>query len=168
MGTYELIQRFLTQKRFAVVGVSRNPDEFSHQLFLALRERGYDVVPVNPKTTAIGMYRSYATVGLIKPRIKYALLLVPNYLTGWVVRTCAQAEVQYVWMHRGSGDGAVNLQAVEYCRQHDIQVIQGFCPYMFLNDTALIHRMHGLAMKMEGKYPTPEPLPFPKRGSNRA
>lgn len=46
----ETIHDFLAQKRIAVVGVSRNEGSFSVALFEELRRRGYEVVPVNPRT----------------------------------------------------------------------------------------------------------------------
>jgi uncharacterized protein len=48
MSSMATIQDFLAQKRIAVVGVSRNPKDFSRGLFRTLRERGYDAVAVNP------------------------------------------------------------------------------------------------------------------------
>jgi predicted CoA-binding protein len=43
---------FLARKRIAVVGVSHNPKDFSRSLLSTLRERGYDVVAVNPGLTS--------------------------------------------------------------------------------------------------------------------
>ena len=45
----ETIEDFLSQKRIAMIGVSRNPKDFSAALFEGLRKRGYEMVPVNPK-----------------------------------------------------------------------------------------------------------------------
>ena len=40
---------FLACQRIAMVGVSREPLDFSRGLFRDLQGRGYDMVPVNPK-----------------------------------------------------------------------------------------------------------------------
>jgi len=48
MTTLQDIQSFLDLKRLAVVGVSRNPTDFTRVLFREFRNRGYDAVPVNP------------------------------------------------------------------------------------------------------------------------
>jgi hypothetical protein len=42
----ERIEDFLSQKRLAVVGVSRQPEDFTLGLFRESCRRGYDVVPV--------------------------------------------------------------------------------------------------------------------------
>jgi predicted CoA-binding protein len=41
-------QAFLTHRRMAVVGVSRDPYDFSRTVVAELTRCGYDVVPVNP------------------------------------------------------------------------------------------------------------------------
>lgn len=42
------INDFLSHRRIALVGVSRNPQDFSRAVFRELATRGYEVVPVNP------------------------------------------------------------------------------------------------------------------------
>ncbi|MCK4313591.1 CoA-binding protein, partial [Candidatus Bathyarchaeota archaeon] len=42
----ELITKFLDKKNvFAVVGASRNPEKFGHQVYRTLRNAGYRVYP---------------------------------------------------------------------------------------------------------------------------
>ena len=48
-----LIADFLAQRRFAMVGVSRNPGDFSRMLFREFLKRGYEVVPVHPDCQAM-------------------------------------------------------------------------------------------------------------------
>ncbi len=48
-----VIDDFLAHKRLAVVGVSRDRRHFSRSVVRALRERGYEVIPVNPQTGEI-------------------------------------------------------------------------------------------------------------------
>ena len=50
MTTTGKIEEFLALRRVALVGVSRNPGDFSRSLFHDMCERGYDLVPVNPTT----------------------------------------------------------------------------------------------------------------------
>ena len=48
------IDDFLSRKRLALVGVSRNPQDFTRSMFREFRRRGYDVVPVNPNVRRRG------------------------------------------------------------------------------------------------------------------
>jgi predicted CoA-binding protein len=144
----DLIRRFLAQGRFALVGLSRNPDDFSGRLFRELAGRGYDVVPVNPHLDFVDDRRCYARVQEIWPPVRAALLMTPPALTDLVVRDCAEAGVELVWMHRGIGIGAVSPEAAAFCRAHGIQVIAGACPYMYLPHSAAVHRIHGLVRRL--------------------
>ncbi len=128
------IQDFLEQKRFAMVGVSRHDKDFSRALFRELRGRGYDVIPVNPNVSEIEGQHCFPHVRDIEPAVEGALLLTAAEMTEAVVHECVAAGVHRIWMHRGAGQGAVNPDAVEFCRQHGISVIPGECPFMFLEN----------------------------------
>ena len=107
MTTRAAIDDFLAQKRLAVVGVSRNPKDFSQGLFRELRRRGYDVVPVNPNGTEVEGERCFPRVQDIAPPVDGALLMTPPETTERVVRDCVEAGISRIWMHRGGGAGAV-------------------------------------------------------------
>ena len=152
-STHEDVEDFLAQKRLAMVGVSRNPKDFSRGLFRDLCRRGYDMVPVNPKVSELDGQKSYACLQDIAPPVDGALLMTPPTVTDGVVRDCFAAGIMRVWMHRGGGTGAVNQEAVDFCQQKGMRVIAGHCPYMFLPGTPLFHRVHGFFMKLAGSYP---------------
>lgn len=137
------IDDFLSRKRFAMVGVSRNAEDFSRKLFQELCSRGYDVVPVNPQAPQIEGRRCFARVTEIEPPVEGALLMTSPEMTEGVVHDCATAKIQRIWMHRGAGRGAVNWDAVQYCRDHGMSVIPGECPFMFLENAGWVHRVHG-------------------------
>ena len=47
MTTIHDVEDFLALDRIAMVGVSRNPKDFSRLLFREMCDRGYDMVPIN-------------------------------------------------------------------------------------------------------------------------
>ncbi len=151
--TRQDIEDFLAQKRLAMVGVSRNPKDFSRGLFRDLRQRGYDMVPVNPMLTELAGHKSYASLQDIVPPVDGALLMTPPIVTEGIVRDCLAAGITRVWMHRGEGTGAVSEKAIEFCQRNQIRVVAGHCPYMFLPRTPFIHRVHAFFMKLTGSYP---------------
>jgi uncharacterized protein len=152
-STREDIEDFLAQKRLAMVGVSRNPKDFSRGLFRDLRERGYDMVPVNPKVSEVEGQKSYRSLKDIAPPADGALLMTPPTVTEGAVRDCFAAGIMRVWMHRGGGTGAVSQGAIDFCRKKGIRVVAGYCPYMFLPRTPFFHKVHGFFMKLTGGYP---------------
>ena len=153
MSSMALVQDFLGQKRLAVVGVSRTPDNFSRKLFSELRDRGYDVVPVNPEADEIDGQPCFAHLRDVQPPVDGALLMTSPAASETVVEECASAGIRRVWMYRAAGAGAVSSEALRFCEAHGISVIPGECPLMFLPQGSWFHRLHGMVRKIGGRYP---------------
>ena len=144
------IADFLAQKRIALVGASRDPQDFSRRVLRELTRRGYDVVPVNAAGGPIEGRECCRRVQEITPPVQAALLMTSPRVTDEVVRDCAESAISRVWMHRGAGTGSVSAAAVEFCRQHGIAVVAGACPFMFLPRPGFIHRLHGALLRCIG------------------
>ena len=153
MASLSSIDEFLGRKRFAVVGVSRNPKDFTRTLFRELRDRGYEAIPVNPNLQEIDGAPCFASLRDIQPGVEAALLLTNPSVTEVVVRECAEAGVRQVWMYRAIGSGAVSAAALSFCEAHGIDAVDGECPFMFLPHTGWPHRVHGFCKKLLGRYP---------------
>lgn len=136
MRTAQAAETFLRHRRLAVVGVSRDPRDFSRTVVAELSRRGYDVVPVNPNG---GFTRRLQD---IVPPVEAALLMTPPAVTTEVVKDCADAGIRHVWMHRGIGPGAASPAAISFCESHGISVVSGACPLMYLPETGFVHRAH--------------------------
>lgn len=149
----ESIEDFLAQRRIAMIGVSRNPKDFSAVLFDELRKRGYDMVPVNPEAGEVLGLTCFARVQEIQPPVDAALLMTTAEVTDTVVSDCAAAGIRRIWMYRAGGRGAVSAKAVAFCQEHGIQVVPGQCPFMFLPGAGGVHKFHGLIRKITGRYP---------------
>jgi len=155
-ASLEIIEDFLAQKRIAMVGISRDPASDSGRLFEELRGRGYDVVPVNPKTAEVQGRRCFARVQDIQPPVEGALVMTTPDVTETVVNDCAEAGIRRVWMYRGIGKGSASEKAVAFCKERGMRVVPGQCPFMFLPETAGFHRFHGFVRKIMGRYPRHE------------
>lgn len=153
MSSMEVIQDFLSQKRIAIIGVSRDPKGFSILLFEELCHRGYDVVPVNPKTPNVLGRPCFGRVQDIQPPVDGAIVMTSAATTDAVVADCAEAGIRRVWMYRAAGRGAVSQKAIAFCEQQGIRVIPGECPFMFLSPASGIHRIHGMFRRITGRYP---------------
>jgi predicted CoA-binding protein len=149
----ETVNEFLSSKRIALVGLSRNSQDFSRAIFREFLNRGYDVVPVNPNTTAIESRHSFPSVKDISPPVEAALIMTPATAAPGAVLDCAAAGVKRIWLHRGAGQGAMNPEAVRLCGENGIHVVAGECPFMHLPDTAWFHRAHRLIRRITGKFP---------------
>jgi predicted CoA-binding protein len=153
MSTLESINEFLGLTRIAIVGVSRNPKDFTRTLFQEFRRRGYDAVPVNPNLGEIDGLPCYASVASVPQPVEGVLLMTKPSVTGEVVLDCARAGVRRVWMYRASGAGAVDDAAVKFCEAEGMHVVAGECPFMFFPEAGFIHKAHGFCRKIFGGYP---------------
>jgi uncharacterized protein len=153
MTSMQQIQDFLGLKRFAFVGVSRQPKDFSRILFREFLARGYQAVPVNPDAGEIDGQPCFARLQEIQPPVDGVLFMTAPAVTDTLVRDCEGAGIKRVWMFRGAGAGAATAEAVQFCESHGIPVIPGECPFMYLPGGAWYHRFHGFVKKITGSYP---------------
>ena len=153
MTTLTQVNRFLAHRRIAMVGVSRNPKDFSRQLFRDMQARGYDIVPVNPGADEIEGQHCFGSVRAIDPPAEAALIMTPPSASATVMKECDASGIHNVWLHRGGGQGAVSDGALAYGNSHGMDVVAGYCPYMFLPKTAFFHQAHTFLVKLSGRYP---------------
>jgi predicted CoA-binding protein len=137
------VQQFLSSRRIALVGFSRNPKDFSRVLDTQLRERGYVVVPVHPELAEVDGRPAFPRVGAIAPEVDAALVMVPPSLAETVVRECLDAGVRRIWLHRGAGKGSASQEAIDLCRSRGVTPVRDLCPMMALPGASWPHRLHG-------------------------
>lgn len=124
--------QFLSSKRVAVTGVSRNPaGHGSNVVYQRLRDRGYEVFAVNPNADKVEGDQCYHDLKSIPGGIDAVVIGTRPATAEITMRECAELGVKHVWMHRSFGSGSVSEAAAEYGRQQGITVIDGGCPLMF-------------------------------------
>lgn len=128
----EVAEEFLGSKRIAVTGVSRNPQGHGgNVVHQRLRDRGYEVFPVNPNAEDIAGEQCYHDLKSIPGGVDAVVIATRPEVAEATIRECAELGIRYVWMHRSFGPGSVSAAATEYGRRHGITVIDGGCPLMF-------------------------------------
>jgi predicted CoA-binding protein len=147
------IDSFLAVRRIALIGLSRDEKHFSRVVFEEFKQRGYDVVPVNPGATEVAGLHCYASVEDVSPGVEAALVMTPAMQSESAVEACAAAGVKQVWLSRSGGQGAVSEEAVAACGRHGLRLVNGECPMMFLPDTAWYHRLHRGILRLVGSLP---------------
>jgi predicted CoA-binding protein len=150
----EAASEFLTSKRVAVTGVSREPkDHGSNVVYKRLRERGYEVFAVNPNTDEVEGDRCYHDLGSIPGGVDAVVIATRRELAEQTMSECADLGVTHVWMHRGPGRGSVSPAAAAYGRQHGIAVIDGGCPCMFGPTADPGHKAMRVIFTLNGNVP---------------
>ena len=152
-AAYENIQEFLGEWRFAIIGVSKDPKHFTRSLFKEFLKHEYDVIPVNPNTTNIDGRPCFQHIGEVQPLVSQAMITTPKSVTLNTIQEAESAGLQRVWIYGISGQKDVAEEVLEFGRNSEMDIIPGFCPFMFLPNAAFFHKIHGAVWKMLGKYP---------------
>jgi predicted CoA-binding protein len=120
----QMIEEFLEKRNvFAVVGASRNPMKYGHQVYMDLRNAGYTVYPVNPNADEILGDKCYANLESLPEIPQVVDLVVPPEATNEVVKVCEKLGIRRVWMQPGSESRI----ALDFCKENDIEVVCGVC-----------------------------------------
>ena len=109
----------------AVVGLSSKPDRPSLSVAEYLQERGYRIVPVNPRETEVLGEPAYATLGDIPRDIYVDVVDVFRRAedTPDVARDAVAIGAKVLWLQ----DGIVNDEAYRIASEAGLEVIMGVC-----------------------------------------
>ncbi len=148
-ATRQSIERFVSGRTLALVGVSAAGMGFGNAAYTELKRRGYRVFPVHPTAVVIqGDTCWHALVELPEP-VERLLVCVEPDRAGTVVREAASAGVRQIWFQQGSASPA----ALEACAQLGVEAVHGQCILMFAEPVDSIHRFHRFVWKLVGKIP---------------
>jgi uncharacterized protein len=150
----EAAGEFLAKRRSAVTGVSRTAGNHGGNfVYQRLRERGYDVSPVNPNTDTVEGDVCYHDLKSIPGGVDAVVIGTrPSYAED-TMRECDELGIKHVWMHRAFGTGSVSAEATEYGRAHGITVIDGGCPLMFAPTSDPGHKVIRAVGRLTGRVP---------------
>jgi len=119
----DLIEEFIAQKRFAVVGVSDNPEKYGNQIFKNLRRRGYEVYPVNPRLKELEGVKCYPSLADIPIKVDVVDFVVPPEVTEMILKDCKKLGLDHIWLQPGAESEA----AISYCRENNLKVVHDVC-----------------------------------------
>jgi predicted CoA-binding protein len=145
---------FLAKKRIAVTGVSRTQAQHgSNLVYRRLRERGYDVVAINPNATEVEGDRCFPDLTSVPSGVEAVVIGTRPDRAMATVRECADLGIRHVWMHRSVGGGSVSEEAAAWGRQRGMRVIAGGCPLMFDPTADTGHKVMRQVFTLTGKVP---------------
>ncbi len=121
MGSREDIEALINLRTWAVAGASNKPDKYGHQIFVALRDSGYHVYPLNPREPEIAGTKAYPSVADLPETPEVVDLVVPPPATVDIVKACVAKGVKGVWFQPGSE----NDEAIGLARDSGLVVVSG-------------------------------------------
>ncbi|MDD5591591.1 MAG: CoA-binding protein [Dehalococcoidales bacterium] len=118
-----LIEEFMAQKSFAVIGATDNTGKYGYKIFQSLKSRGYKVYPINPRLREIEGTRCYSKLACIPAQVDVVDFVVPPSVTEAVLKECEDLGITRVWLQPGSESEA----AIDFCHRRNIKVLYNLC-----------------------------------------
>lgn len=120
----EVIERVLTQKpRIVVVGLSPKPQRPSNDVASFLLDRGFEVVPVNPRATKVLGRLCYSSLEEVPGEIEVVDVFRRGEELGPIVDAAIARGAKVVWLQLGVENEEATRRAVEA----GIDVVENLC-----------------------------------------
>jgi predicted CoA-binding protein len=119
----ELIKEFEKKRVWAVVGNIHNKEKFAYKIYKFMKNKGYNVYPVDPTGEAIDGEQSFKTLTDL-PEIPEVVDMVINPIRGEAFLDEANGlNIKFVWFQ----PGAENSELVEKANAYGMNVIHNQC-----------------------------------------
>jgi len=148
MASLKQIETFLASEPIALVGVSRNPKKFGYAAFKELKEKGMNVIPVNPSAEEILGVRVFPDVNSLPEEVKAIIVMTAKDKSAGVIRDAKAKGISNIWLQQMSD----SKEAIAELEGTDINFIKGECILMFYKPHSF-HKFHRALKKLFGRYP---------------
>jgi len=88
-------------KTVAVIGLSDDPEKYSHEVASYLNEQGYRIIPVNPNYEEVFGEHAYDTVEEIPEEVDVVDVFLPPDKTPDVAEDAVRAGAKTLWLQEG-------------------------------------------------------------------
>ncbi len=124
MGISEKIAKFLDAQMFAVAGASNDRGKYGNKVLRCYKEKGFRVVPINPRETEVEGLACVAGVSELPDTVTSLSIITPPSITALIVDEAVKKGIRNIWMQ----PGAESQASVEKCVRAGINVIaDGSC-----------------------------------------
>ena len=149
MVTLNEIQKFLSPRKIAMAGASRNLKKFGGALFKELREKGYELYPINPNADEIQGIKCYKSVEELPGDVEHLFIVTSKEDTDAVAQAAIKKGIKMVWIQQKSE----TPEAVKAIEEAGIPLIHKKCIMMFADPVKSVHSFHRFFVKTFGNYP---------------
>lgn len=148
MVSIRQIENFIASEPIAMVGASRNPKKFGFTAFRELKEKGMNIIPVNPHAEEIHGVKAYPDVKSLPSDVKGLLIMTQKSQTAGIVKEAKEKGIKQIWIQQMSE----SRDALKELEGTDINAVTGQCILMYFKPHS-IHKFHGKLKKFFGRYP---------------
>ena len=149
MNKKESIKKFLEPKKIAIAGASANPKKFGYAVFKELRQKEYDVCPINPKLADLEGVKCYPSVNEMPDEYEKLFIVTPKTATDEILKQAAQKGIKHVWIQQTAN----TKDSSTIAKENNIDLIEKECIFMFAEPVSSIHKFHRTIWKIFGMLP---------------
>jgi len=88
--------------KIALVGASNDKSKFGNRIYLDLKNKGYNVVPINPKDEKIEGDKAYTSIQMMEELPDIVNFVVPPAIAMKVAQDAVELGIEYLWFQPGS------------------------------------------------------------------
>jgi hypothetical protein len=142
------VQEFVSCKRLAIVGVSRDPNKFGNMIYKELKERGYQPFAVNPAVQEIGGEPCYPNLAALQGQVDGVVICIPPAKVPAVLQEAASIGLKHVWIQQGASSPEANQMG----RDLGLTMVTDKCIMMYAEPVTSFHQFHRFFAKLFGQY----------------
>lgn len=121
MSTIEEILK--NSRTVAIVGLSSNPERPSNVVGKYLKEKGYNIIPVNPTEKTVLRKKSYPDLASIPRKVDVVDIFRKSEDVPPIVREAIKIGAKAVWMQ----EGIKNAEAAAEAKKAGLKVVMNHC-----------------------------------------
>jgi predicted CoA-binding protein len=149
MTKKESINQFLAPKKIAIAGVSRNNKKFGYAIFNELRQKGFDICPINPNAEEIDGVKCYKSVSEIPSGYDKLFIVTPKNDTDNMLKQAIDKGIKHVWVQQMSNTS----ETAKLAKDANVELIEKECIFMFAEPVTSVHKFHRFLWKVFGQLP---------------
>ncbi len=117
------IREIFRLRKIVVVGMSRNASKPAHFVPMYLKERGFEIIPVNPVADEIAGMKVYKNISEVPGEIEIVEVFRPSEETPNVVNEAVKKRPKVIWLQ----EGIYHPEAVKIARDAGIKIVWNRC-----------------------------------------
>ena len=86
----------------ALIGASNDKNKYGNKIYRDLRNKGYNVIPINPKEEMIEGDKAYRSIEEMEILPDIANFVVPPSIAMKIAKHIAELGIKYLWFQPGS------------------------------------------------------------------
>lgn len=148
MVTIKQIEEFIASEPIAMAGVSRNPKKFGFAAFRELKEKGMNIIPVNPNASEIHGVKVFPDIKSLPEDVRGLIIMTSRQKTAGIIKEAREKGIRQIWIQQM----AESSEALKELEGSGINYITKECILMHYKPHG-IHRFHSAIRKFFRSFP---------------